>query len=100
MTFAVICFTVLEQRPLNEDLSTGSGLLSKTFFYLEPFITNAFASLVCCEKCVLITMLCDTGARHSFIVESLLPFFAQYRNGGFYADEGNGTGLNSCVMRL
>ena len=55
------------------DLSngSGSGLFPKTGSDFEPIIADAVVSSVGSEEYVLINLLLhDTGAQHSFIVES------------------------------
>lgn len=73
---------VCGHTPVIVDPDVGSGF--------ELIITDAVVSLVGSDNRVLIKWLHDTGARHTFIVESVLPFFSQYST-----SEWNGDGLNS-----
>lgn len=54
----------------------------------EPFITDAHVSLVGSSECVKIKVLRDTGAKHSFIVESALPFSSNSAVGDFILMRG------------
>lgn len=79
---AILCSTVSE-KPVCVASSVGSGevsgevpdcvdLVQDSGF--EPFIADAFVSLVGSDKHLPIKLLRDTGAKHSFVVESVLPF--------------------------
>ena len=85
--------TVLEQRPFCVDLSSGSGLIPKTGSSFELFVCDAVVSLVGCEECVSIKLLRDTGAKHSFIVESVLSFSPATETGDFVLMQGMELGL-------
>lgn len=62
----------------------------------EPFVADAFVSLVGSDNKVPIKLLRDTGANHSFIVESAL----RVRNGGFgyHAGYGIGHGISTSPL--
>ena len=59
----------------------------------KPFIADAVVSLVGSEKRVPIKLLRDTGAKHSFIVASVLPFSSASETGDFVLMQGMGMEL-------
>ena len=59
----------------------------------EPFIADAVVSLVGSEERVPIKILRDTGAKHSFILESALPFSPATEMGDFILMQGMEMGL-------
>lgn len=79
----MLCSTISTKKPVcvdqNTDSATVSHNVSATGSGFEPFIADAVVSLV----------QNDTGAKHSFVLESVWP------DGGLY--EGDGNGLDSCA---
>lgn len=63
---AMLASTVMAEKTVSAASATDSDF--------EPFIADAFVSLASSEKKVLIKLLRDTGAKHSFTVEPVLPF--------------------------
>lgn len=61
---------------------------SRDFSGFEPFITDAQVSLEGRSERVNIKVLRDTGAKHSFIVESALPFSTESAVGDFILMRG------------
>uniref|UniRef100_A0A667ZMH0 Integrase catalytic domain-containing protein n=1 Tax=Myripristis murdjan TaxID=586833 RepID=A0A667ZMH0_9TELE len=70
--------------PVEKAVEVGDGDRSG----FEPFIIDAQVSLVGSAEYVNIRVLRDTGARHSFIVQSALPFSADTQSGDFIVMRG------------
>ena len=62
---------------------------------LSHFITSAVVSLVGRDARVSVTMLRDTGAKHSFILRSVLPFSSVMEMGDNIVTRGKGDGIGS-----
>lgn len=78
---AMLCVEELGQKLVVPVQSSGcSGF--------EPFIMSARVSLVGRSDSVQIKVLRDTGAKHSFIVESVLPFSSESQAGDFIVMRG------------
>lgn len=89
---AMLCSTISTKKPLYVDQNIGSATASHKIpvcAYLvtrsgfERFIADAVVSLVRNDKHVPIKLVQDTGAKHFFILESVLPFSADSETGGF-----------------
>lgn len=72
---AVLCSAVSDKIPVCVEPDDDSCT--------EPFIADAVLSLVGSDKRVPIKLLRDTGAKHSFILESVLPFSPELETGDF-----------------
>ncbi|XP_045930718.1 uncharacterized protein LOC123986486 [Micropterus dolomieu] len=82
---ALACSSVSKLKPICVDLGSGNGF--------EPFIADAVVSLVGKEERVPIKILRDTGAKHSFIVQSVLSFSSATETGDFILMQGMEMGL-------
>ena len=76
----MLCASAQEEKVVEVDASDKSGF--------EPFIIDAQVSLVGSAEIVNIRVLRDTGARHSFIVQSVLPFSADTQCGDYIVMRG------------
>ena len=77
---AMLCVSTREEQAGEVSASDKSGF--------EPFIIDAQVSLVGSAERVNIRVLRDTGARHSFIVQSALPFSAGTQSGDYIVMRG------------
>lgn len=99
----MLCSTVSEKKPVCVDPSVGSGIVLDKIpvcvdlevgYYFEPFIADTLVSLVGSDQRVPIKLLRDTGARHSCIVESVLPFSPKTEREDFVLMKGMEIGLS------
>ena len=82
---ALACSVVPRLNPVSADPGSSNGF--------EPFIADAVVFLVGSKERVPIKILRDTGAKHSFIVESVLPFSSKTETGDFILMRGMGLEL-------
>lgn len=76
----MLCVSVREKKVVDDAAIDKSGF--------EPFILDAKVSLVGRDSPVSIKVLFDTGAQHSFIVQSVLPFSSDSQAGDFIVMRG------------
>lgn len=77
---SMLCATTHEPRAVTVNSHDISGF--------EPFITSARVSLAGSNDSVGIKVLRDTGAKHSFVVQSVLPFSEGSQTGDFIVMHG------------
>lgn len=82
---AMLCASAREEKAVEVGASDRSGF--------EPFIIEAQVSRVGSAEHVSIRVLRDTGARHSFIVQSALPFSVDTQSGDFIVMRGMDLGF-------
>lgn len=92
---AMLCSAVSDKVPVCVNPSEGLDVSVKT-----PFIADAVMSLVGSDKHVPIEQLRDTGAKHSFILESVLLFSSEMETGDFILMKGMALGLNPVLCHF
>ncbi len=78
---------IVTKQPSNECQSVMSKPVLSSYL---PFIQKGHVSLLGGEEKVQITILRDTGALNSFILESVLPFSDENRHWFFHTCAGHG----------
>lgn len=79
-TSVIMCATGLGHKSVDADVGDKSSF--------EPFIVDVWVSFIGSSETVNVKVLQDTGARHSFIVQLVLPFSSDTQSGDFIVMHG------------